>query len=571
MRHRPYLEGFIPYEEKVIKKYRGIGAWRDLTYGDLLDRATRKFPDKIAVIDDRIRLTYVQLKEKVDIFAIALLELGVKRHDRLVLQLSNRCEFVIAFYGMQKIGAIPVLAIPRHGYTEISNFIATTEAVGWIVQHQDGKHNFRPIIQKVSAEAKDLKVVILPEDGEAVPRPAYSMEKIIEGVHLEDYPDNYLDTFRPDPNDVTVLIPTGGTTGFPKLVPRTHNSLIVINEYASSVLTPDDVLLLATPAGHAAAMSGPLNQAMFMGATLVLQGIPRPRELLETIEREKVTFAIFVPTQIEGIMNDPDLKQYDLSSLRYINNTAAKIHQETTLKAIHYFSRFGCIALGSGLGASEGLLALCDPQDPIEAKLNTVGRNVTPGSHYKVIDEQEQELPSGVEGELVAKGPEVFTGYYRVKVKENKEFFTHDGYYKTGDLAIIDEEGFISMTGRIKDVIIRGGETLLPGEMEKLIRRHPDVDDIAVVGMPDENLGEKACAYVVFKEGRRFTFDTLIAFLRSQGVGVLLLPERMEIMGKLPVTSLGKIDKKALRADILIKLKEERTPGHTIKSPNRSL
>lgn len=557
MEKKKYLEGFRPYPEELIKEYSEKRGWLNLTYGDLLNRAAARYPNKIAVIDDRNRLSYAELKEKVDKFAIALHKLGVTQHDRLVIQLPNRYEFVIAFHGMQKIGAVPVLAVPRHEYREISTFINLTEAIGWIVPVRDGKMKFLPLIEKVRSEFKCLKYIFMLEDGEVLPPDTLSFEDLIRNVRLEDYPTNYLDQFRPDPNNVAVLLPTGGTTGLPKMVPRTHNSLIATNQYISKDLTSDDILLQATPVGHAMAMQGAVNCAVFKGATLVLQGIPRPTEILETIQREKVTQAIMVPTQLEGIVNHPELEKYDIRSLRIVGTTGASLQFEIAQKTVEYFGKFGCAFTGNALGASEGLLALNELNASLDIKLRTVGRNVTPGSHYKVVDEQELEQPLNTVGELVAKGPEVFTGYYKALEEENKEVFTHDGYYRTGDLATIDERGHITITGRRKDVIMRGGETLIPNEMENLILQHPDVERAAVVGMPDPRMGERACAYVVPKPGKSFTFDKMIEFLKLRGAGVLLLPERLEIIDKLPETGIGKIDKKALRKDIEEKLRKE--------------
>jgi non-ribosomal peptide synthetase component E (peptide arylation enzyme) len=174
-----------------------------------------------------------------------------------------------------------------------------------------------------------------------------------------------------------------------------------------------------------------------------------------------------------------------------------------------------------------------------------------------VIDEEGNDLPVNTEGELVASGPEVFTGYYKTTEEENRAVFTLDGYYRTGDLAKIDERGYITITGRKKDVIQRGGETLVPSEMENLLSKHPHIDRAAVIGMPDPKLGERACAYVVTKPGTTLAFEDMIAFLKAQGAGVLLLPERLEVVPALPETGVGKVDKKALRADIDAKLKKE--------------
>ena len=552
-----YLEGFEPYRDEAIKEYTENGAWLNLTYGDLLDRAAAQHPDRVAVIDERYRLTYASLKEKVIKFAIALLGLGIKNHDRIILQLPNRYEFVVAFYAMQKIGAVPLLAVPRHGYQEIASFAAITEPTGWIIPARDGRVEFVPLMEEVLSTTTGIKHIIMPQDDNPLPAYAFSMQAMMESVNLERYSSSYLDPFRPDPNDVAVLLPTGGTTGLPKMAPRTHNSLIVTNQYISTRhRTSDAILLQATPVGHAMAMQGAVNCAMFTGSTLVLQAIPRPTEILETIQRERVTSAFMVPTQLEGIVNHPGLERYDLHSLKVIGTAGAGLPVDVARKAIDYFSKFNCKFSGNGLGASEGLLALGHLDDPLEIKTRTVGSNVTPGSHYKVVDQEERELPVHMEGELVAKGPEVFTGYYKGTEEERREVFTHDGYYRTGDLAKIDERRYITITGRRKDVIIRGGETLVPSEMENLIRRHPDVERAAVVGIPDPQMGERACAFIVPKPGRTLAFEEMIRFLKSQGAGVLLLPERLEIVDHLPETGIGKVDKKALRRKIEENLKK---------------
>ena len=561
MDSKRYLEGFIPYKQEAIEEFSKLGGWLNLTYGDLLDRAASQYPEKTAVVDDRNRLTYKELKERVDRFAIALLQLGIKPHDRIVIQLPNRYEFVVAFYASQKMGAVPVLAIPRHGVQELSIFIRLTQAVGWILPVRDGKLEFTPLIEQVRSGCESLKYIIMPEDDEDLPPKTISMKSLIDEVKLGDHDPNYLDQFRPDPNDVAVLVPTGGTTGLPKMVPRTHNSLIITNKCISKGLEPSDSLLQATPVGHAMAMQGAVNCAVYKGVTLVLQGIPRPTEIMETIQREKVTRVFLVPTQLEGVVNHPDREKYDLGSLKIVGTTGAALPREIAQKAVDYLAKFNCKFSGNALGASEGLLAQGDPDDPLEEQLKTVGRNVTPGSHYKAIDDDENEVPVNTEGELVVRGPEVFTGYYKATEEENREVFTHDGYYRTGDLVKIDERGYISVTGRKKDVIMRGGETLVPSEMEDLIRKHPDVDGVAVVGMPDAKMGERACAYVVPSPGKGFSFEEMIEFLKGQGASVLLLPERLEIVDSLPLTGMGKVDKKALRKDIESKLGEERKSG----------
>lgn len=556
MRKNDYLKGVIPYKKEVIDKYTQNGAWLNLTYGEILNRSSALYPNNIAVIDSNVRIKYSKLKQDTDKLAIALIKIGIRKYDRILLQMTNRYEFVVSFYAMQKIGAVPILAIPRHGVQEISSFVRLAEPIAWIIPLIDRGHNFLPLIDKILGEFQNIKVITVT-DGETIQSHLLSFEELINEINMKDYNYEFLEQFCPNPNDVAVLIPTGGTTGFPKMVPRTHNSLIVANRYISQYMNSNDIILQATPVGHGMAMQGAVNCAIFRGATLVLQEIPRAKEILETIQREKVTHVHLVPTQLNDLINHPNLDQYDLSSLKFVGTTAAELSPEIARKAAEYFAKFGCKFLGSALGASEGLVVLNTPDIPLDIRLRTVGRNVTPGSHYKVIDEEEHDLPVNTVGELVAKGPEVFTGYYKANPDEIREIFTHDGYFKTGDLAKIDENGFITIVGRKKDVIIRGGETLVPTEIENIIRKHPNVIETAVVGMPDFRLGERICAYVVLKPNSNLSFEKLIDFLKSQGAGVTLLPERLEIIDELPKTPVGKIDKKALRKHIEEKLRKE--------------
>jgi len=263
-----------------------------------------------------------------------------------------------------------------------------------------------------------------------------------------------------------------------------------------------------------------------------------------------------VPTQLEDILNLPDLHRYDLTSLRKVVTAGAALRPETAQKAKAFFKSLGAEFGGGGFGSSEGPCASHYPGELPEIFRLSIGRPMCEGDRWKVLDEEEQELPPNTEGELAAKGPCVFTGYYRSEA-DNREIFTADGYYKMGDVGKIDEQGHIYITGRKKDVIQRGGEGIIPSEIERLLCLHPDIEAAAVVAMPDPRLGERACSYVVLKPGARLTFEEMMVFLKSQGAGVFLLPERLEIVDKLPKTAVGKIEKKSLRKDIAEKLKRE--------------
>ena len=547
-----YLEGANPYPPEVIKEYVDKGWWKNRTYGDILDRSAATYPDNIAVIDDRTQLTYVQLKEKVDRLAIALHERGVRKYDRLLIQLPNRHEFIVAFYAMHRIGAVPVLVIPRHEYREVAHLFRLTEPVGWFIPMEDGPRDFLPLIERMRSEAMSLKHLIIVEDEAPLDAGMLSMDGLIAGVDLRDYPHDYLQKLRPDPNDIALILPTGGTTGLPKGVPRTHNSYLAGVAVAQKSTKPNDVFGLATPIGHGLAQQGPVGSLM-KGATLVLISVPRAKEIMETIQKYKITCMALVPTLLEDILNHPEVELYDLSSLENLVSTGASLRPETAKKAKAFFTGIGDGFKGNVFGSSEGPCATHYPDEPPEVFLQSIGRPMHEGDHWKVLDDREKELPLNTEGELAAKGPLIFTGYYKSEA-ENKQIFTKDGYYKMGDLGMINEAGNIFITGRKKDIIQRGGESVIPSEIEDLLHMHPGIEAAAVVGMPDPRLGEKACAYVTLRPGNNLSLEKVVDFLKDRGAGKLLMPERLEILDDLPRTLIGKVDKKALRRDIEKKL-----------------
>ncbi len=548
-----YLEGAVPYPEDAIQTYVEKGWWLDLTFGDILDGTVAQHPDKIGVIDDRIGLTFTRIKHQVDRLAIALLDLGIQQYDRILFQLPNRHEFVIAFYAAHRIGAVPVLSVARQEYQEINYFCEVAEPAAWVVAARDGNREFRPLIERLRAEHPLLKHVIMPEDGEQLPAGALSMRQLIGSVAIEDYPYNYLARFRPDPNDVAIILTTGGTTGLPKLVPRTHNSYLANIRYTHLGDSDRDVFGLVTPIGHSMAHQGAVGATFMLGGTLVLVGMPRAREILAAVQKWRITSMGVVPTQLEDIIEQPDLNTYDLSSLRSLRTAGAALRPEIADKAREFLDKHGSGFGGAEFGSSEGPCAGARLGSP-PAPRGSVGLPKCKGDHWKAVDDEEQLLPPGEEGELVAKGPCVFTGYYKSEA-ENRTIFTYDGFYKMGDVGKVDEQGNIYITGRKKDIIQRGGEGIIPKQIEDLLHRLPAVEQTAVVGMPDARLGEKACAYVVLKAGARLTFDEMVRALRELGASVLLLPERLEIVDSLPKSGIGKTDKAALRRDIAEKLK----------------
>lgn len=543
------LEGFTPYKDDDADTYNREGWWPGLTFGDILDRAAERYPDKAAFIDTTHRLTYAQTRDLANKAAIALIDMGLSPTDRVLLQLPNWNEFAVVFFGIQKAGAIDTLLIDRYRPYEIGHLSRLSEATTWIVAEKYQKIDYLPIIDEVLVENPLIKTVILVRG--SADSPYLSLEKLIDGVQLTAENLDRLSQRRPDPMQVAHMGPTGGTTGLPKIVPRTHNDLICGSEYCARAwdMSEKDISLIAGPIGHDLSFSkGFLGSVLTGGTTVFLDSVDLD-DICRTIEKEKVTTVVWVPTLARRLVSFERLADYDLSSLQRMH-CGGGVSQPDLIRDVR--DKLGC-RYHNGYGATEGMTTLTRADDSLETILNTVGKPTCPHDTYKVVDFNGRQLPAGSSGELLIKGPGVFTGYYK-NPEENEKAFTADGFFKTGDAAKIDEEGYVTLTGRIKEMINRGGESISAVEIERLISDHPDVQFVAVVPMPDKDLGERACAYVQALPGVSLDFEAIIAFLKSRHVSVLLLPERIEFVEEIPLTKAGKMDKQALVKDITDKV-----------------
>jgi 2,3-dihydroxybenzoate-AMP ligase len=539
------IKGFTEYAKEDQEKYNRKRWWLGMTWGDMFDKATDLYPDKVGLVDDMGRWTYSELRDKVDRLAISLIKLGIKPRDWVLLQFPNWHEYILAFFAMQKIGALTVLLIPRHNQSEINHLCALTKPVAWIVPGQYGKINYQPIIDDVLKENGQLKHIIqIRTPGNS----RYStLDEMIEKAELTTENLRMLEERRPDPDEVSHIMPTGGTTGLPKASVRTHNSYITNVEYHSRAweITSNDTLLVPTPVGHSMAMHWGIGAAFFNYARLVLLDSTQPEDICEWIQKERVTAIPSVPALITRVLNMEGLERYDLTSLKKISVGGAPSTPDL-VRAVH--NRLKCIFI-NGFGSSEGTNMSTRPDDSIDVICNSVGRPACPYDKIIVVDEAGNEVPPGIEGELVSKGPGVFTGYFRSE-EENGLIFTPDGFFKTGDKARKDQFGNITITGRIKDIINRGGEKISALEIENRMSEHPAISGVAVVGMHDPVLGERICAYVTLIPGAKLSGNEIITFLKGKGASVQQLPERTEFIEELPTTKVGKVDKKALREDI---------------------
>jgi len=552
------LEGANPFPKEFIDRYYEKRWWLGISLGEMLDRTCDLYPYKEALVAEGVRQTYQQLREQTDRAAIAFLELGIEKLDRVLLQIPNWAEFVYAYYGLHKMGAIPVMCIPRFSQREIEHFCEVTEAKAWVVPLQFEKINYGPMIESLRSRPFFLKhILVIDRSGrkdESLPKGTLSLNSLIDTIDLKKYPKDYLQSFKPDPNEICHLMPTGGTTGLPKLVPRTHNDFLCNVEYRSKAWerSPHDITLIATPLTHNMAIEVSMNPSFLTGGKVVAIPSTRPKEILQAIERERVTTMILVVAQLQQIVDDPDLKKYDLSSLQVIAGAGSYVPAELIKKI---YDRLGC-RFYNVYGSSEGPCTQTRYEDPEDIVLHTVGWPICPYDEFKVIDANGNALVPEKEGELVARGPCIFRGYYKSEA-ENREAFTPDGFYRTGDIAKFDPEKRLIITGRRKDIIIRGGESISAREVEELIGSHPKVEQVVAVGMPDPILGERVCAFIKPKMGMEVSFEEVVVYLREKKTSVLYLPERVEIVEEMPLTHVGKFDKKWLREEIQEKLKKE--------------
>ena len=543
------LEGFRNYMKKDAEKYNKYRWWLGLTWGDIFNKATDLYPQKEALVDDTSRYTYSELREKVDRLAASLIGLGIRQGDFVMIQLPNWNEFIFSYFALQKIGAIVILLIPRHGKAEVSYLCELTKPKAWIIPERYGKIEYNPLITNIRKENGQLEHVILVRSEKR--RGFQNLEELIDKGKLNKSLLRLIDERRPDPMAVATITPTGGTTGLPKAVPRTHNDFISNVEYHSKAweISSEDTILTVAPVSHGQGMLCGVGASFLNYAKYVLIDSTQPENICAVLEREKVTALPTVPAVIQRIVNLENLDQYDLSYLKKVYSGGAPSSPDL-VKSV--YDKLKCKFVNA-YGSAEGSCAMTRLDDDFETVCTTVGKKDCPYNEFKVINQYGEEMPPGAEGELITKGPTIFTGYFK-STEENKKIFTKAGFFKTGDLARIDETGTITITGRIKETILRGGETISAVGIERLITAHSGVLDAAVVGMPDKDLGERVCAYIVTKSGVKLTFDEVIAFLKGSGASVMQLPERIEFIDSMPLTKIGKADKKILKEDIIKKL-----------------
>jgi len=545
------LEGVVPFPPELARRYRARGYWADKSLAQELAAVFRKFADRVAVVDRNRQYTYRDLDAAADRLALNLLALGLRPLDRVVVQLPNVAEFVVLYLALQKIGAIPIAALATHRYAEVSQFVGIASAAACAYPESQGDFRFGPMVERVQAESPCLKWRLVL--GTAGPREQSLAELIERAPRL---PRAELDRIAIDPTDPCVFQLSGGTTGVPKLIPRTHNDYAYNSKIAAPVcgVTASSVLLLALPIAHNLPLACPGIQGYFFsGGKVVLCASTRPEEMFVLAARHRVTHIKVVPALLIRLINSPEIGKFDLSSVRVIQSGGQRMQPEVRLRTSELIPG---ATVQENFGMAEGMLFFVRLDDPEDVRLETCGRPISPDDEVRLVDDEGREVPAGEVGELTCRGPYTLRGYYGVPAYNARQF-TPDGFYRSGDLMRRHPSGNYVVEGRKKDLINRGGEKISAEEIENLILSHPAVQNVACVAMPDPGLGEKMCACVILRGGHSLTLKALVDFLGAKEIARFKLPERLEVLGELPVSAFGKVSKKALVEMVTRKLAQE--------------
>lgn len=525
------------FPEEFARRYRNAGYWRGETLGELL-REWAAGPPRTAIVEGQRRISYAELDAEADRLATGLSTLGIGPGDPVVVQLPNTAAFASVSIALFRLGAPAVFALPNHRRNDITYLCESTDAVAYVIPDVHQGFDYRELAAEVVRDVKTVEhVLVLGDPG------GFSALRDIEA---EPCP-----LPGPSPRDVAFFLLSGGTTGVPKLIPRTHDDYAYQLRASAEGLRQNEnsSYLAALPVAHNAALGCPgLLGTLRVGGKVVLPASASPDDCFELVESEAVTLTTLMPPLVLLWLESAEFYDVDFSRLliqvgsaRFAPELARRIYDDLGATLTHWF------------GMAEGLLTYTRLDDPLDVILHTQGRPLSPDDELRVVDEQGQDVPPGEIGELITRGPLTLRGYYRA-AEHNAKAFTPDGFLRTGDLVRLTGAGDLVVEGRLKDVINRGGEKVSAGEVEDLLITHPAVREVAVVAMPDAVLGERTCAWIV-PRGEAPGLEVIRSFLRSEGLADYKLPDRLELSDGFPHTRVGKVNKAELRELVAARLR----------------
>ncbi|HAH9908189.1 TPA: medium-chain fatty-acid--CoA ligase [Escherichia coli] len=538
----------LTFNEQRRAAYRQQGLWGDASLADYWQQTARAMPDKIAVVDNHgASYTYSALDHAASCLANWMLAKGIESGDRIAFQLPGWCEFTVIYLACLKIGAVSVPLLPSWREAELV----------WVLNKCQAKMFFAPTLFKQTRPV-DLILPLqnqLPQlqqivgvDKLAPATSALSLSQII----ADNTPLTTAITVHGD--ELAAVQFTSGTEGLPKGVMLTHNNILASERaYCARLnLTWQDVFMMPAPLGHATGFLHGVTAPFLIGARSVLLDIFTPDACLALLEQQRCTCMLGATPFVYDLLNLLEKQPADLSALRFFlcggTTIPKKVARECQQRGIKLLSVYG--------STESSPHAVVNLDDPLSRFMHTDGYAAA-GVEIKVVDDARKTLPPGCEGEEASRGPNVFMGYFD-EPELTARALDEEGWYYSGDLCRMDEAGYIKITGRKKDIIVRGGENISSREVEDILLQHPKIHDACVVAMPDERLGERSCAYVVLKAPHHsLSLEEVVAFFSRKRVAKYKYPEHIVVIEKLPRTASGKIQKFLLRKDIMRRLTQD--------------
>ncbi|EHO7057423.1 medium-chain fatty-acid--CoA ligase [Escherichia coli] len=538
----------LTFNEQRRAAYRQQGLWGDASLADYWQQTARAMPDKIAVVDNHgASYTYSALDHAASCLANWMLAKGIESGDRIAFQLPGWCEFTVIYLACLKIGAVSVPLLPSWREAELV----------WVLNKCQAKMFFAPTLFKQTRPV-DLILPLqnqLPQlqqivgvDKLAPATSSLSLSQII----ADNTPLTTAITVHGD--ELAAVLFTSGTEGLPKGVMLTHNNILASERaYCARLnLTWQDVFMMPAPLGHATGFLHGVTAPFLIGARSVLLDIFTPDACLALLEQQRCTCMLGATPFVYDLLNLLEKQPADLSALRFFlcggTTIPKKVARECQQRGIKLLSVYG--------STESSPHAVVNLDDPLSRFMHTDGYAAA-GVEIKVVDDARKTLPPGCEGEEASRGPNVFMGYFD-EPELTSRALDEEGWYYSGDLCRMDEAGYIKITGRKKDIIVRGGENISSREVEDILLQHPKIHDACVVAMPDERLGERSCAYVVLKAPHHsLSLEEVVAFFSRKRVAKYKYPEHIVVIEKLPRTASGKIQKFLLRKDIMLRLTQD--------------
>ncbi|WP_017573651.1 (2,3-dihydroxybenzoyl)adenylate synthase [Nocardiopsis halotolerans] len=543
-------QDWLRWPEEQAREYRARGFWDDRTLDDLLRERADRHGDRLALVSGEERLTYARLDALVDRAAAGLSALPVERGERVLLQLPNRDEYVVALFALLRIGAVPVLALPSLGPADVESLTRASEASALVVAQGRGRNDPRTAAARIAAAVPSVRrLVVVGDPGDTG---GVSWDSLLEAQPRTRPPGDGSATDGTagnggDAGELALLLLSGGTTGAPKLIPRTHADY-GYNARASAEacgVGEDAVYLAVLPVAHNFTMVSPgIMGTLSAGGTVVLSPDPSPTTAFALVGRERVTITSLVPALVPSWLDEADRTGHDLSSLRVLQVGGSRL-DDTTARRVG--PALGC-RLQQVFGMAEGLNNYTPLDAPDDVVCTTQGRPLSPADEVAVVDEDGRPVPPGSPGELLTRGPYTLRGYYRARELDALRF-TPDGFYRTGDLVTRSEHGDLVVVGRVKDQVNRAGEKIAAVEVEEQLMGLPGVRAAAVVGVADPHLGERSVALLVC-DGTCPDREAVRGAMLERGAAPFKVPDEVREVAVLPLTGVGKVDKRRLRREL---------------------